>query len=95
VKESIRGDIVIVQEQGGSPLVRRVWDANDQAVFVCSEERYNDLLNEKDNRYPMGFPREYVFEYDESVLGTLGSLWQVTPSVWGNLHLWDKDDGEE
>lgn len=85
----MRGDVVIVQEYGGRPLIRRVWDATDKAVFVCSEERYNALLSGEDEQHPIGFPREYVYEYDDSKAVTLGSLWKVDPSVWQSLAHWE------
>lgn len=87
----MRGDLVVVKEFGGRPLIRRVWDSNDEVVYVCSEERYNFLLSGEDDRYPIGFPREYVFGYDQSIVGTLSSLWQVDPNIWNSLELWDMD----
>lgn len=89
----MRGDIVVVQELGGNPLIRRVWDSNEDAVFVCSDERFHYLENGEDDRQPNGFPKEFVFEYDESTIGTLKSLWQIQPSVWASLSHWgDKED---
>ena len=89
----MQGDTVVIREFGGRPLIRRVWAANDDVVFVCSEERYKHLLAGEDDRYPVGFPREYVYQYDESIVVTLQSLWEVDPTVWSSLSIWEASNG--
>lgn len=84
----MKGEFVIVQEFGGRPLIRRVWDATSEAVFVCSEERFNALSSGENTQYPIGFPRENVYEYDASKAVMLGSLWQVDPGIWQSMTPW-------
>lgn len=83
----MKGDLVIARCYGHEPIIRRVWDSTPDVVYICTEERYQ-LLNEGvANIYPVGFPRQDVFEYEESVLRELAT----DPSAWNRLNKWERD----
>ncbi len=63
----MRGQIVIVRAFGDKPLVRRVWDADDEAVYISGEAEFQRRSEGKDAPPPVPFPRHDVYEYDPSV----------------------------
>jgi hypothetical protein len=75
-------DTVIVRAYRGEPLARRVWEATPEAVYICTEERFQ-MLEARMRVWPAtGFPREDVFVYDPALLEELQAHWQTDPSVW-------------
>ena len=83
----MKGDLVIARSFGQKPVVRRVCDSTPELVYLCTEEQYI-LLNEGiTNLHPIGFPRQDVFEYEESVLRELAT----DPSSWNRLNNWEGD----
>ena len=83
----MKGDLVIARSFGQEPIVRRVWDSTPDIVYICPDERYI-LLNEgAANLQPVGFPRQDIFEYEESVLKEL----TTDPSAWNRLNKWEGD----
>lgn len=76
------GDLVIVRAYRGEPLVRRVWEVMTNAVYVCSEERFQRLWRGEREWPATGFPREDVFEYDGALYAVLQARWQTDSSVW-------------
>ena len=86
----MKGDYVIAKAFGGRPLTRRVWEATSETVYICTDERYGELLDGKENCHPIGFPREYVFEYDSGMASELESQWRLTPELWDNLAVWNE-----
>gem|GEM_PF-3788364 len=40
----MRGTRVVVRALHNTPLLRRVWEVTDTAIYICSEENYR-LLN--------------------------------------------------
>lgn len=63
----MKGDKVIVRAFKDRPLVRRVWEVTEDAVFICSEENYKVLTSGEDGLLPVGFPREYVYRYNAKI----------------------------
>lgn len=64
----MRGDLVIIKDIRNDPLVRRVWDVDDKNVYICTEERYQNLINDDDYYgWCIGFPRQLVFEYSPQI----------------------------
>lgn len=59
----MRGETVIVRAFKGVPLARRVWDIGERVVYITNEEGLT----------PIGFPKEDVFIYDESLYKRLES----------------------
>ena len=59
-----RGNNVIVRDIKRQYHVRRLWDFDENAVYVTDESGYQKLsLGQK--VVPVGFPRQDVFAYDE------------------------------
>jgi hypothetical protein len=84
----MRGDTVIVRDYKGRPGVRRVWEADQNIVFVCSEERFKRLANNEDEWPATGLPREDVFCYDPILAHRLLDDWQDNQSIWDQLAKW-------
>ena len=73
-----RGKNVIVRDIKRQYHVRRLWDFDEDAVYVTDESGYQKLsLGQK--VVPVGFPRQDVFEYDEEAVAT---------ADWARLHPW-------
>lgn len=60
----MRGQLIVVKEFNGVPLVVRLWDFNDSGVFIHSEEEFNRRMNGEKPLDTVGFPFEDVFKYD-------------------------------
>lgn len=82
----MRGDRAIVRDFKGRPVVCRVWDEDQTAVYVVNEDGLK-LLQSREGAatlIPIGFPREDVFEYDPDVVKLVGQ-----ESVdWSRLNQW-------
>jgi len=87
----MRGDIVVVRAFKGRPYVRRVWESSPDAVYICSEERFQKLAENQDAWPPTGFPREDVFCYDPSLVDVLRDNWHEDQSLWNRLTIWQED----
>lgn len=61
----MKGDLVLVKAHGGKPLIRRVWEETDKAVFVVPEDEYLRLGETGVPGPIIGFPRKDVFECGE------------------------------
>jgi hypothetical protein len=59
----MRGETVIVRAFKGVPLARQVWDVGERVIYLASGEGLT----------PIGFPKEDVFIYDESLYKRLQS----------------------
>ena len=61
----MRGNQVIVRAFGNRVLVRRVWDADEGAIYITNDEGLEKLENgDPGAAWPIGFPMEDVFRYD-------------------------------
>lgn len=80
----MQGDYVIARSFGDVPLIRRVWEADKGVVYICTEERYNQLRNGETDLMLVGFPKADVFEYDETIVTELDS----NPQIWRKLKPW-------
>lgn len=63
----MRGDLVIVKDFRGEALVRRVWDADQKAVYITDDQQFERLVTGEEALLPVGFQREDVFECDLGV----------------------------
>lgn len=81
----MRGDLVIVRTYGDIPKVRRVWDVSTKAVFACTEERYERLIQDNEDVPATAFPIADVFCYDAATFDKLSKTYQRDPSVWERL----------
>ena len=63
---------VIVRADGGVALVRRVWLADERAIYVTDDETIRRLEAGEDGPLAIGFPRDDVFRYDPEAEGRIG-----------------------
>ena len=54
------GARVAVTILGGNRVVRRVWEANDALVYLCTDEMYERLSRGESAAQPIAFPIEDV-----------------------------------
>lgn len=85
----MKGEVVIVRAFGGEPLIRRVWEATNEAVFACSERCFEGLMAGLPELLPIGFPRYDVFEHDSALVDKLIERWQDDPALWEQLKIWE------
>lgn len=81
----MRGATVVVRTFGGKPAIGRVWRATDDWVEVCSEENYQSLIRGEGGLWPVGIPREDVFQYEPVLSAALLKNWQYEPVLWDKL----------
>lgn len=81
----MRGDKVIVRAYGGIPLIRRIWDENDCAVYITNDEQFQLLTDDKVAIEPIGFPREDVFKYDPELASLMDQLVKNEKWDWNKL----------
>ncbi len=84
----MRGDYVIVRAYGGVPLIRRVWDEDEHAVFITNDEQLALLLLGGLALEPIGFPKEDVYKFDEVLAQKMDRLYQSGKWKWANLIPW-------
>jgi len=86
------GEKVIVRAFGNEPLVRRVWEVTRDKVYICSDESFERIKAEgyQPDCFPIGFPPENVFRYDEDLFDYLTKNYK-TPSAWDRLTVWHGD----
>lgn len=81
----MRGDFVIVRSFGGIPLIRRLWDEGDHAVFITNDEQFQLLTKGENAIEPIGFPREDVFKYDPELASLMDRLVKSGKWDWNKL----------
>lgn len=86
----MRGEMVVVRAFGNEPLVRRVWKATPEAVFICDEENYQRLIAGKEGYWPVGFPKKDVFCYDATLVDKLIDNYESDLSLWDDLTPWSE-----
>ena len=69
------GELVIVRDYAGKPVVCRVCEIADSKVYVASEEEYTNIIKGIESFGPVGFPPEDVFQYDPAVTGGVWVEW--------------------
>jgi hypothetical protein len=67
----MRGDKVLVKAYGDRPLERAVWEVGNGKVYISRPELIE--LCERREAWPIGFPKEDVFLFDDSLYRRLES----------------------
>ncbi len=88
----MQGDRVIARSFGDMPIVRRVWRSDENAVYICTEERFKKLKDGNTNLLLVGFPRQDVFAYDKTLLSELEKHFKTKPSLWNKLTVWSESN---
>jgi hypothetical protein len=78
----MRGTVVIARAFGGEALVRRVWEAANGLVYLCSDAEFEKLQKGSDALPPIGFPASDVFVYEADALKQQGIV------KWADLKQW-------
>lgn len=81
----MRGDFVIVRAFGGVPLIRRLWDEDDNGIYITNDEQFQLLIDGKEALEPIGFPREDVFKYDPKLASQMNQLLKSGKWDWNKL----------
>lgn len=84
----MRGEIVIVRAFKGRPLVRRIWDSNQEVVFITDDENFRLLSMGEEAPMPVGFHYEDVFEYRPEIAESLEELYEKGKVDWSALQRW-------
>ena len=79
----MKNELVIVRAFGGTPLVRRVWDFDTNAVYVSNVLRENPMV------ISLGLPLEDVFNYDSKLAESMDRLYEMGKWDWGKLTKWN------
>ena len=79
---NMRGDMVIVRSYNGKPLVREVWDSDEQGVYITDDLQFRLLTTGRDGLEPIRFPREDVSKYDQQLVESGEKL------DWSKLECW-------
>jgi hypothetical protein len=81
----MRGDIVIVRAYRNKPLVRRVWETDNQLIFLVNEAEFRSLMDGHEKPVGLiGFPKEDVFKYDPNLAE------EVEKGFRDGCFLWDR-----
>ena len=91
--QNIQGQQVVVRGFSGQPLIRKVWEVTEAAVFVCTDKNFQRLVEGYDALWPVGFPREDVFQFDPEVLNSTVNLSTPTERLWCKLVPWSPESG--
>lgn len=90
----MRGETVIVRAYGNEPLLRKVWDADNEVVFICSDENFDALTAGRPALNPVGFHRQNVFHYDPKVFAALVKK-PMDLSMWKRLRHGDEEGARQ
>jgi hypothetical protein len=67
----MKGQLVVVKDVNGVPLVRRLWDCSASGAYILSEEEWEKKMSGQQSLDPVGFPMNDVFRYDENAKAAL------------------------
>jgi hypothetical protein len=72
VEAKMNGQIVVVREYGGNPVICKIWSMTEEKVFVCTIDAFEKLVALGGNKFlpncfPVGFPKGDVFHFKPNV----------------------------
>jgi hypothetical protein len=80
----MRGDLVIIRTYGNLPLIRRVWDEDQYAIYITNDEQFKILTNKKDGFY-LGFQQKDVFKFNPELAKEMEILYKKGEWDWNKL----------
>lgn len=84
-----RGDLIVARAYGGRALIRRVWEVTDRAVYIHSEERYQQRKAGLRTSAPVGIPREDAFVYDATTFSADAEGRYQNATFWAALRQYE------
>lgn len=85
----MRGEIVVVRAYRGKALVRRVWGADNQLVFLVEDSHFKSLIEGQESAVGLiGFPKEDVFKYDLKMAKEINDPSSREHFSWDKLEPW-------
>jgi hypothetical protein len=81
----MQGDRVIVRAYGDVPLVRRVWDEDEKGVYITDDPGFDQLIKGQAEFWPVGFPREDVFKFNQQLINDITALCKCGKWDWSKL----------
>lgn len=81
---------LLIRASKGKPLIRIFIEARKALVYAANPERIKEV--QAGDSFPVGFPLEDVFEYDEALYGELLAEWKTQgktrASAWEAARPW-------
>jgi len=84
----MRGQYVLLRAFRNKPIVRRIWDADDDTVYICNEENFARLSAGLAGHWPVAFPRSDAFAHDALPAELVKRGQPVPNEVWEDLPPW-------
>jgi hypothetical protein len=66
-------------------LIRRVWDEDNNGVYITDDQQFQLLIDGKKGLEPIGFPHEDVFKYDPELASSMDQLSKEDKWDWNKL----------
>lgn len=86
----MRGEFVLVRAFGKRPLIRRIWEVGEAAIYVVSDAQFQLMVeNSPEAVGPVGFPKEDVFKYDKKCAKFTNDLHPFDAIEWDKLEPWE------
>ncbi len=84
----MRGDLVIVKTHKERPVLLKVWEVTEQAVFVCCEETFQKLSLGVDGIWTIGVRPEEVFQFNSAIADSIRNDGNTYLPDWDSLPPW-------
>jgi hypothetical protein len=80
----MRGELVIVRTYGDRPEIRRIWDMDENAIYITNDEQFKLLTGGREGLF-IGFPRQDVFKYNQMLAASMENLCKEKKWRWNKL----------
>jgi len=74
----MQNNLVILRSCGGRPLIRRIFEVTEKAVYVTDDVRSDNLVS-------IGFHNEDVFQYNPQLAAKAEALYKSGKWDWKKL----------
>lgn len=87
----MRGEQVIVRAYRDEPLLRCIWDDEDEEIiFITTDEQLGLLKNGKEGLF-IGFHKGDIFKYNPKLAVSMEHLYKSGKWDWNKLMLYRKE----
>lgn len=85
----MRGEFVMVRAFRGEPLIRRIWDADEDGAQIVSDERFKALVAGDESLFAIWFPKGDLFHFNPTVAKAIIQKFQENGEAdWEQLTPW-------